>query len=74
MVYSKITFKLILEPRISVLRFYFKKSFLYLDVDGRIIRKWIFKNWGLEAWTGLVWLNKDRWQLLVDVVMEVRVP
>jgi len=27
-----------------------------LDVDGRIILKWIFKEWGGEAWTGLIWL------------------
>jgi hypothetical protein len=23
-------------------------------VDGRIILKWIFKNWDEEAWTGLI--------------------
>jgi hypothetical protein len=27
-----------------------------LDVDGRIILKWIFKNWD-EAWTGLIWFS-----------------
>jgi hypothetical protein len=57
MVYSKSTLKLKLEPRISVLGLYLKKPFLYVDVDGRIIRKCVFKNWVLEAWTGLVWLR-----------------
>ena len=28
-----------------------------LDVDGRIILKWTFKEWGGEAWTGLIWLR-----------------
>jgi len=26
-----------------------------LDVDGRIILKWIFSEWDGEAWTGLLW-------------------
>jgi hypothetical protein len=29
-----------------------------LDVDGRIILKWIFRKWNGEAWTGLIWLRK----------------
>jgi hypothetical protein len=28
----------------------------YLGVDGRIISKWIFKEWD-GAWTGLIWLR-----------------
>jgi hypothetical protein len=28
-----------------------------LDVDGRIIIKWIFKKWDGEAWAGLMWLG-----------------
>jgi hypothetical protein len=27
------------------------------DVGGRIILKWIFKKWDVEAWTGLIWLR-----------------
>ena len=26
-------------------------------IDGRIILKWIFRNWGVGAWTGLSWLR-----------------
>jgi hypothetical protein len=26
-------------------------------VDGRIILKWIFKNWDGGTWTGLIWLR-----------------
>ena len=25
--------------------------------DGRMIVKWIFKNWGMVAWTGSIWLR-----------------
>jgi hypothetical protein len=57
MVYSKITFKLIFEPRFSVLGPHLKERLLYLGVDGMVILKWIFKNWGLEAWAGLVWVR-----------------
>jgi hypothetical protein len=28
-----------------------------IDVDGRIILKWLFKKWVGEAWTGLIWLR-----------------
>jgi hypothetical protein len=27
------------------------------DVDGRIILRWIFKKWDVEAWTGSNWLR-----------------
>jgi hypothetical protein len=29
----------------------------YLDVDGRIILKWVFDVWDGGTWTGLVWLR-----------------
>jgi len=29
----------------------------YLDVDRRIILKWIFKKWDVGVWTGLSWLR-----------------
>jgi len=28
-----------------------------LEVDGRIILKWTFKEWDGEAWTGFMWLR-----------------
>jgi len=26
-------------------------------IDGNIILKWIFMNWDVGAWTGLIWLR-----------------
>jgi hypothetical protein len=41
-------------------------------VDGRIILKWIFRKWDVGVWTGLRWLRiRDRWQALVNVVMNI---
>jgi len=34
-----------------------KKRLEDLDVDGKIILKWIFESWIEEAWTGLLWLK-----------------
>jgi hypothetical protein len=28
-----------------------------LDIDGRIIPKWISKKWDGKIWTGLIWLR-----------------
>jgi hypothetical protein len=36
-----------------------KKHLEDLDVDGRIILKWILKTWD-EAWTGLIWFSRGR--------------
>jgi hypothetical protein len=27
------------------------------DVDGRIILRWIFMNWEVGVWIGLIWLR-----------------
>jgi hypothetical protein len=44
------------------------------DIDGRIILKWIFQEVG---WEGMDWIDtaqdRDRWQALVDAVMNLRV-
>jgi hypothetical protein len=34
-----------------------RRSALRVLVDGRIILKWIYKEWDGEAWTGLIWLR-----------------
>jgi hypothetical protein len=34
-----------------------RHNFKYLDVDGRIILKWVFKNWDAEASTESIWLR-----------------
>jgi hypothetical protein len=31
------------------------------DAEGRIILKWSFKKYEGRAWTGLIWLNRDKW-------------
>jgi hypothetical protein len=43
-------------------------------VNGKIIIRWIFKNWDVGVWTGLSWLRIGRWRVLVDAIMNLRVP
>jgi hypothetical protein len=40
----------------------------------RIIIKWIFKEWDGGAWTGLMTQDRDRWWVLVNAVMNLRIP
>ena len=28
-----------------------------LDIDGRLIFKWIFRKWNGEEWTGFLWIR-----------------
>ena len=28
-----------------------------LDIDGRLIFEWIFRNWNGEVWTGFLWIR-----------------
>jgi hypothetical protein len=34
-----------------------RKHLEEIDVEGRVIKKLIFKKWDREAWTGLIWLR-----------------
>ena len=46
------------------------------DEDGRIILRWIFKKW--DWGRGMDWIDlaqdTDRWRLLVNGAMDLRVP
>jgi len=43
-------------------------------IDGRIILRWIFKEWDVGVWSGSSWLRIGRWQAVVNVVMNLQVP
>ena len=45
----------------------------HIGVNGRILLKWIFKELYGEAWTVLIW-HRGRWRVLVNAVMNSRVP
>jgi hypothetical protein len=43
-------------------------------VDGRIILRWIFRKWNLGVdWIELAW-DRGRWRVLLNAVMNLRVP
>jgi hypothetical protein len=45
-----------------------------LGVDGRIILKWIVRKYVWRAWTFHLSQDRDRWQAVVNAVMNLRVP
>ena len=43
-------------------------------VDGRIILILISKKWDGKVWTGLIWLRIGTGRVLVNALMDLRVP
>jgi hypothetical protein len=43
-------------------------------LDGRIILRWIFRNWDVGVWAGLSWLMIRMVGGPVNVVMNLRFP
>ena len=43
-----------------------------LGVDGRIILKWVFEQWGGMDWIDVI-QDRDRWRALVNAVMNLQV-
>ena len=41
--------------------------------NGRIILRWIFRQWDVGSWIDLA-QDTDRWRTLVNAVMKLRVP
>jgi hypothetical protein len=41
------------------------------DVEGRIILQWSFKKYDGRVWTGLIWLNRDKWRPSVNSIMNL---
>jgi 3-methyladenine DNA glycosylase Tag len=44
-------------------------------VDGKMILRWIFREWDVRVWTGLDWLRiENRWRAFVSAATNFWVP